>query len=70
VDLDLFHLKDRSPANLAARGATTDPVQPRLRIHGARPNPAPPPAALPAEQAWIETPAEDVVFVTSGGLPE
>lgn len=69
VDIDLFHFKDRSPAHLAARGATTDAVQQHLRIYPARPNPKPPPLVLPAEQAWIEAPTQDITIVTVGGLP-
>jgi predicted phage baseplate assembly protein len=67
-DIDLFHFKHRTPAQLAARRATAHPVQPRLRIFAARPNPAPPPRIVPAEQAWIETPDTDVVLRVSGGV--
>jgi uncharacterized phage protein gp47/JayE len=70
VDIDLFHFKDQSAAFLAARGATLDPVQRRLRIFAARPNSIPLPPALPAELAAIETPAEDIQIVRSGGLPD
>jgi hypothetical protein len=69
VDIDLFQFKDRSAANLTARGATADPLQRRLRIDDARVNTTPPPRVRPAEQAWIENPAEDLVLTTSGGLP-
>jgi hypothetical protein len=68
VDIDLFHFKDRSAAHLAERGADTTPVQPHLRIYPARPNPGASPVVIPAEQAWIEAPSQDIVLVTSGGL--
>ena len=68
VDIDRLHFKDQSPANLALRGATADPVQRRLVIFAARPGTAPN-LALPAEQATIEMPADDVVILTTGGLP-
>ena len=70
VDIDLFHFKDQSAGFLAARGATTDPVQRSLRIFSARPNSIPSPPVLPAELAVVETPAEDVQIITSGGLPD
>ena len=70
VDVDLFHFKDQSAAFLAARGATTAPVQRTLRIFSARPNTVPMPPALPAELAVIEIPKQDVQIVTSGGLPD
>jgi hypothetical protein len=71
VDIDLFQFKDQTGAFLTSRGATTDPVQRSLRIFAARPNPdPPPPEVLPAELAFVETSAEDVQIVTSGGLPE
>jgi hypothetical protein len=70
VDVDQFQFKDQSPAFLAARGATSAPVQRMLRIFSARPNSIPTPPALPAELAAVETPAEDVQIVTSGGLPD
>jgi hypothetical protein len=69
VDIDLLHFKDRSPAQLAVRGATDEPVQGHLRLYPARANPNPPPLVLPAEQAWIEVPTQDITLVTSGGLP-
>ena len=70
VDIDQFHFKDQSAAFLAARGATSAPVQRTLRIFSARPNSVPMPPALPAELAIVETPAEDIKIVTSGGLPD
>jgi Baseplate J-like protein len=69
VDIDRLHFKDPTPAFLAARGATSDPVQRSLRIFAARPGPVPP-AVLPAELAVVQTPPADVVLTTSGGLPE
>ncbi len=69
VDIDLFHFKDRSPDHLATRGANADAVQKHLRIYPARSNPHPPPLVLPAEQAWIEVPTQDITIVTVGGLP-
>ena len=70
VDIDLFQFKDQSLAFLATRGATSDSVQRSLRIFSARPNSMPFPPVLPAEQAAIEVPAEDVRIVTTGGLPD
>ncbi|HXB69529.1 MAG TPA: baseplate J/gp47 family protein [Candidatus Acidoferrales bacterium] len=71
VDINLFQFKNRTPAFLTSRGATADPVQRSLRIFAALPNPGPPPpAVLPAEIAFLETPAEDIQIVTAGGLPE
>jgi predicted phage baseplate assembly protein len=70
VDINRFQFKDQTPAFLTSRGATADPVQRSLRIFAARPNPGPPPpAVLPAELAFVETPAEDIQIVTTGGLP-
>jgi hypothetical protein len=70
VDIDRLQFKDQSALFLAERGATTDPVQRSLRIHPARPNPTPPPLAFPAELACVETPADDIRIVTTGGLVE
>lgn len=70
VDIDMFQFKNQSLAFLAARGATTDPVQRSLRIFSARPSSVPSPPVLPAELAAVETPAEDIEIITSGGLPE
>jgi hypothetical protein len=83
VDLDLFHYRGFagwSPAALAARGATADPVQPHLRIFAARsPGEAaadplaaailaavPPPEVVPAEQAVAD--ADDIVLTAEGGI--
>jgi hypothetical protein len=41
-----------------------------LRIYPARPAANGPPWVLAAEQATIEVPAEDIVLLTSGGLPD
>ena len=70
VDVDVFHFKDQSAAFLAERGATAEPVQRSLRIFSARPDPLAIPPVLPAEMASIETPADDLQLLTSGGLPE
>jgi uncharacterized phage protein gp47/JayE len=70
VDIDLFQFKNQSAAFLATRGATADPVQRSLRIFSARPNSIPSPPVLPAELAVVETLAEDVQIITSGGLPD
>jgi hypothetical protein len=69
VDIDVLRFKDRSPTFLADRGATAGPVQRRLRIYPARPSLSVPGHVLPAEQAWIEIPSQDVTLRTSGGLP-
>jgi hypothetical protein len=68
VDVDLLHFKQRDPAFLATRGATADAVQGALRVFPARPLPGPPPVVLPAEQAYVEVPSQDVVLTTTGGL--
>lgn len=70
VDIDIFHFKNQSAEFLATRGATADPVQRSLRVFPARPNSIPWPPALPAELAAVETPAEDVQIIPSGGLPD
>ncbi|HHM05335.1 MAG TPA: putative baseplate assembly protein [Gammaproteobacteria bacterium] len=46
------------------------PLQPHLRIYPARPDRSGPPWVRPAEQARLEVPAEDVVLLTQGGLPD
>jgi uncharacterized phage protein gp47/JayE len=66
-DINLLHFKDRSPTALAERGADAAPVQEHLRIYPAR---AVPGGVLPAEQAWVEVPSQDLVLLASGGLPE
>jgi len=70
VDIDLFQFKNQSAAFLATRGATAEPVQRSLRIFSAQPNSILSPPVLPAELAVVETPAEDVQIITSGGLPD
>lgn len=73
VDIDRLQFKQQTPDYLTARGATADPVQGHLRIYPART--LPPPHALPyaivlpAEQACIEVPTQDITLLTSGGLP-
>jgi uncharacterized phage protein gp47/JayE len=68
VDIDRLHFKVQTPEYLADRGATAAAVQGHLRISRARPHPAPPPLVQPAEQAWNEMPARDLILRTSGGL--
>jgi hypothetical protein len=68
VRLTLLQFKDQSPANLALRGADSEPVQEHLRIFPARTTLDHPPKILPAEQAWIEHPDLDVVLLSQGGL--
>lgn len=68
VDIDRFQFRVQTPAFLAARGATTDPLQRRLPIFAALPNPALTPPVLPAELAVLE--AADTRINTSGGLPD
>jgi hypothetical protein len=59
-------------AFLASRGVTflptgiPAPVQGHLRIFAARPDPAGYSAVLPAELAWVETPATDVAVTAQG----
>jgi hypothetical protein len=66
VDVDLLGYHDAAVA--AAHHATSDPVQPHLRIEAARPNPSPPPAVLPAELAVVQSPS-DLSIAAAGGLP-
>ena len=74
--LQLRDHDDLEPAERAVRSVTAAPVQVHIRLYPARPTPddpslidryqraafapGPPPAVLPAEQAWIQEPAEDV----------
>ena len=66
VDVDGLTFKD--PAELRRRGGTPAPVQPFLRIDRARPDPSRRGAALPAELAWVEAPAQDAAVRAVGGL--
>ena len=68
VDVDRFQFKNRAAAFLAGRGATTDPLQRRLPIFAARPNPELNPPVLAAELAVLEAP--DTQINTSGGMPD
>ena len=67
VDIDRLHFKDRSPANLTARGADLRPVQDHLRFFAARLVAG---AMKGAEQAWIEAATQDVTLLGSGGLTD
>lgn len=49
---------------------SVQPLQPHLRIYPARPDRSGSPWVRPAEQAQIEVPAEDVILLTRGGLPD
>lgn len=69
---------DLTPAERAVRAVTVEPVQAHIRLYPARPTPAdptlidryqsaaylpePPPPVLPAEMAWIENPATDIIL--------
>ena len=87
VDINTLHFKGHdgwTAEQLAARGATDQPVQGHLRLFAARPRPGPTspvdpaviacfgpnplPAVLPAEQAYIQTEASDVALTATGGL--
>jgi Baseplate J-like protein len=87
VDINTLHFKGYAgwtAEQLAARGATNQPVQGHLRLFAARPSPGPTspvdpaviacfgshplPAVLPAEQAYIQTEASDVALTATGGL--
>lgn len=70
VDIDRLHFRNQNLLFLLSRGATLAPVQRSLRVHGARPNPSPPPLVIPAELAFIESPADDIQLLTDGGLPD
>jgi hypothetical protein len=50
-----------------AAGGAPDPVQPHLRIFNARPDPRAPGAAIPAELATVESPAQDIQLDFTGG---
>jgi hypothetical protein len=67
VDVDDLDFKTQDAAFRAAHGAIAGVhPQPHLLLLPARPqdNAAP----LPAEQAWVEVPSQDVVLTASGGL--
>jgi hypothetical protein len=87
VDINTLHFKGYdgwTAEQLAARGATNQPVQSHLRLFAARPRPGPMspvdpaviacfgsnplPAVLPAEQAYIQIEASDVALTATGGL--
>jgi uncharacterized phage protein gp47/JayE len=70
LTVDRLQFKNQSPAYLASRGADLRPVQEHLRIYAARVVSGPSLTVLPAEQAWIEVPSQDVTLATSGGLPQ
>jgi hypothetical protein len=70
-------------AQLASRGAIAAPLQPHLRLFAARPSAGsaaldptvaacfgagPVPAVLPAEQAFIQVPDQDLILTPTGGL--
>jgi hypothetical protein len=75
--------RDLSPADLAARALTAADLQPQVRIYPARPTPSNPaevdafiraafegalPPVLPAEQAQLATPEEDLVLTATEAL--
>jgi hypothetical protein len=68
VDVDRFQFKNQSADFLAARNATTAPVQGHLLIYPARTGGSVGAPVVPAEQGWIEIPTQDVTLTTSGGL--
>ena len=47
---------------------TVAELQPRLRIYPARPDRSAAPWVRPAEQAYLEQPAQDLLLLTRGGL--
>jgi hypothetical protein len=61
-------LDERAVRRLA--DGSVDPLQPHLRIYPARPKRSGAPWVLPAEQAQLAAPAEDLVLLTQGGLPD
>ncbi len=65
--VDVDELQFKRPAD-RSRNGNLDPVQPHLRVLQARPEPAHRWTVLPAELAVVETPADDVALVGSGGL--
>jgi hypothetical protein len=87
LDLDLFHFKgygNWGAQELGVRGASAAPLQPHLRIFGARPattttlslDPvvasclagAAAPAVLPAEQGWLADADADLELTGIGGI--
>jgi hypothetical protein len=87
LDLNVFHYKGHgswSAQQMEIRGATSSPLQPHLRMFGARASSAAilhfdrivgpclagatAPAVLPAEQAWLEDPAADLYLTATGGI--
>jgi hypothetical protein len=57
-------------ATVRRADGSVQPLQPHLRIYPARPERSGSPWVWPAEQAQIEVPAEDVILLTRGGLPD
>jgi uncharacterized phage protein gp47/JayE len=72
ADVTAFGFKNGSIPFLLSRGViflpngSVAPVQDFLRIFGARPNEAQPGRVVPAELAFIETPAQDVAITAQG----
>jgi hypothetical protein len=75
--------EDLAASDLALRSVTATPLQPQVRIYPARPKPANPaaldhfvrkaypdgpPSVLPAEQAYVEIPGEDIRLTVTGAL--
>jgi hypothetical protein len=65
VDVDRLAFKNTDAAFLAERGGLSEA---HLRIFPARPLGGATPVVLPAEQAWVESLAEDLMLRTEGGL--
>ena len=72
ADVTRFGFKDASIAFLQSRAAIflpnggVAPVQDFLRIFAARPDSSRPGQVVPAEIAWVETPAQDVLITLQG----
>jgi hypothetical protein len=69
VDIDDLNFKSTDPTFRALHGADSSRPQKHLRLLPARPQLGPPAIVLPADQAWIEVPSQDVTLRAVGGLP-
>jgi hypothetical protein len=67
VDITDLNFKSQDPAFRKAHGADDRKPQPHLFMLGARPGTAPGVTVLPAELAWVDVPAQDLVLTVTGG---
>lgn len=73
VSADLTEFQPKHPADRDRPNVdrlpdgTPAPLQPHIRVFGARPDPVHPALVLPAELAEVEDPAADITLVAEGG---